>query len=298
MIARWLRCSALSAGLALAALPQSATGAATGAAAGAAEATPSNPPGGHTTLRRELRIGADVMRAALTDLLPESRRVAEVEAGYLAGQGALVIVDLASPWFGLDNRRLDTNAGIAGLEDIPDMVHDILRELNLGLSSRQVEELDELRDIRETTRSVRAEQRSLRAELRARRRALLQADGAQAEALEREIDTLQASLAAAEEEERALERDAGSIRDTLQRAEPEVSATGEMPSDLDLAVAEAVCSYGATFKSLARDAYLNVLVRRHEGSRYYVFRMAPVRDCQAAGLTAEALLEASPVYDM
>lgn len=99
-------------------------------------------PEDYPQIRRELRIGADVLRAALDDAVPESRRVVDVETGYLAGQGVLVIVDLVSPWLRIDGRSIDIAPEITGLERIPDMVHEILTELNLGLPRHQVEDLE------------------------------------------------------------------------------------------------------------------------------------------------------------
>lgn len=246
-------------------------------------------------LRRELRIGGDVLRAALTDMLPEPRRVVAVDAGYLAGQGVLVVVDLASSWLHPQITRPEMDPHITRLEQIPDMVHDILEDLNLGLSRHQRQDLHELREIRDAQRAVRAEQRALRGELRARRRALLDAGNERAAQLQREIDTLNASLAAAEAEERSLVEDAGAVRHTLESPDPD-AAVGSMPADMDLAVAESVCGYGATFSSLAADEHLNVLIRQGDVSHYYVFPMAMVRACQAGGLSPEALLEKGHSY--
>jgi len=269
------------------------------ATSGAAPAAGSREPDGYRQIDRELRIGADVLRAALADALPESRQVLEVEAGYLADQGVLVIVEMASPWFRIDGRRYDVDPRITSLEQIPAMVQEILGELELGLAPEQVEDLKELRAIRESQRGVRAEQRALRAQLREKRRALLRAgDTGAADALTHEIEALQAELAAVEEDERALEQDAVTVRDTLET--PERRPNGDQndaPANLDDAIAESVCAYGATFKTLSGEQRVNVLVRQAGASRYYVFRMAEVRKCQEGDVTPEALLAESFVYE-
>src|SRR5690606_25210915 len=158
----------------------------------AAQPPAGEPPAGDDgQLRRELRIGADVFRSALSENLANDRRVVEVEAGYLAGQGVLVLVELTRPWL---LRPDGVNPEIAHLEQIPEMVQDILSELRLGLNPRQAEDLQELRAIRDAQREVRAEQRELRARIREKRRELLRADAAAAESLRREIEELNRQL--------------------------------------------------------------------------------------------------------
>jgi Spy/CpxP family protein refolding chaperone len=268
------------------------------AAPSAATAASARTPEDFAAIRREMRIGADVLRAALANALPESRRVVKVEAGYLAEQGVLVIVDLASPWFRFDPRSIDIDSEFTHLEHMPDMVQDILGELNLGLSRHQVADLKELREIRDAQRGVRAEQRALRRELRELRRQLQRAgSAAEADALHTRIETLETELAAAEDEERTLDQDAVVVRDTLDAPSPRAGDAAAAPARLDLAVAESVCSYGATFRSLSAGQHLNVLVRQAQVSRYYVFEMKQVRACRDGGLTPEEMLEAGFGYE-
>ena len=268
-----------------------------GAPAAAPAASPREPDE-YGQIRRELRIGSDVLRAALADALPESRRVLDVEAGYLAGQGVLVVVDLGSPWFRVGGRGIDVDPDLTSLEQIPAMVQEILDELNLGLSRHQVEDLKELREIREAQRAVRAEQRALRSQLREKRRTLQRTgDDRAADVLRGEIDALQADFAAAEDEERTLEEDAATVRETVDRPADQAARAAAPAASLDVAVAEAVCGYGATFKSLAAQQRLNVLVRQARVSRYFVFEMAQVRKCQAGGMDAAELLGESLVYE-
>lgn len=243
-------------------------------------------------LRRELRIGADVFRSALSENLADDRRVVEVEAGYLAGQGVLVLVELTRPWL-LDPGGV--NPEIIHLEQIPEMVQEILSGMRLGLNPRQAEELEELREIRAAQREVRAQQRALRAQIREKRRALLRADNAAAADLRREIDELNRQLAAAEAEERELESEAATARDSIGAAS--ARERRKTLAELDGAVARTVCGYGATFRSPGADEHLNVVVRASGSSRYYVFRIADTRACHAGQLDAEALLQQARIRD-
>ena len=259
----------------------------------AAQPQAGEPPAGDDgQLRRELRIGADVFRSALSENLADDRRVVEVEAGYLAGQGVLVLVELTRPWL---LRPDGVNPEIAHLEQIPEMVQDILSELRLGLNPRQAEDLQELRAIRDAQREVRAEQRELRARIREKRRELLRADAAAAESLRREIEELNQQLTAAGEEELALESEAAAARDSIGAASGREHR--KTLADLDQTVARTVCAYGATFRAPAADEHLNVVVRSSGASRYYVFRIADTRACHGGQLTAEALLQHAAVHD-
>lgn len=245
-------------------------------------------------IARELRVGADVFRAALTDAMPEERRVLDVEAGFLAHQGVLVTAEVADPWF--HGRAIDIGRDITSLEQIPEMVQEILSDMNLGLTTHQAEELKELREIRDAQRRVRAQQRELRAERREKRRALLRRENESAsDTLRRQIDELDQQLAALQGEERALEADVRAARSEIgEGSTPPGDATAQ--ARLDQAVAEAACNYGATFRSLPADQYLNLVVRQPGSSRYYVFRMGEVRRCQVGELTAEQLLAESFAY--
>ncbi len=265
---------------------------------GAQAPAASREPAGYPAMRRELRIGADVMRAALAENLPESLRVARVEAGYLVDQGVLVLVELTRPWLRLQDGRVRIDPDTARLEDIPDMIHDILAELDLGLTRHQQEELEELRAIRESARAVRAEQRALRAELRERRRALLRVEDAETAAtVGADIERLRAELEALNQEELELEREADALRREITDGTPaEESQDGVEPATVDDAVARAVCGYGATFRSLPADQRLDLVVREAELTRYYVFRMDRVRACQEGNIDAQALLRQAYRY--
>ena len=243
-------------------------------------------PQGYDDLGRQLRLSGNALRAALDDALPDGVRVVGVEAGYLAGQGVLVIVDLASPWYRLDGRDTDLAPELSSLEQIPDMVHEILTEMNIGLSRGEVAELQALRGIRDEQR----------ARLREFRRERLRAPPDRAEALSREIDGLEAELAAAEARERALTADAETRRVDIDGLPARAPAALDRQT-LDAAVARVVCGYGAGLELHDDAERLNVVVRRADATRYYVFPLDRVRSCAGDAAEPASLLEDSLRYD-
>ena len=253
-------------------------------------------PQGYDDLGRQLRLSGNALRAALDDALPDGVRVVGVEAGYLAGQGVLVIVDLASPWYRLDGRDTDLAPELSSLEQIPDMVHEILTEMNIGLSRGEVAELQALRGIRDEQRALRAEQRALRARLREFRRERLRAPPDRAEALSREIDGLESEFAAAEARERALAADAETRRVDIDGLPARAPAALDRQT-LDAAVARVVCGYGAGLELHDDAERLNVVVRRADATRYYVFPLDRVRSCAGDAAEPASLLEDSLRYD-
>lgn len=264
---------------------------------GAAASAPAQAPGDHTPagyegIAQELRLGREALRSTLEDTLPEGVTLVELETGYLAAQGLLVIADLARPWY----RRgtLDLDADLSGLEEIPDMVHEILRELDLGLSRQQVDELEELRGLRDAERAARAEQRAIRGQLRELGRRRLLAEGAEARTLEGEIDTLEAELADAAARERDLEHRAE--RRVSERPPGGTATPAPPPAAVDRAVAEALCRHGGAFGFAGDDEYANVVVRNGQESRYYVFTMTRVRACGTGDIEPQTLLERSLHY--
>jgi hypothetical protein len=268
----------------------------TDAAAGAATA-PHRAPDDYPQIRRELTAGAAVVQAALADALPEELRVSDVEAVYLAGQGVLLPVELRRPWFHRSDGELHLD-GIDSLEQLPDLVRDLLEQLDRALATPfetqpGVDPGAGAEEVRDRLDAVRTEQRALRAALTARRRALLDADAARARVLREEIGALEEQLAAATREERTLER-------RLARLDPAGDPEGDaprLPAELDRSVATAVCSYGAGFDSVDGAEHLDVLVRLGDTRRVYVFELTAVRRCQAGGIDTDMLLQESRRYD-
>lgn len=263
-------------------------------AAGAAAADRAPP--GYEDLGSQLRAGGEAIRAALAEALPEDVRVVEVEAGYLAGQGLLVIADLANPWYRLDGPEVELAPDLSSLERIPDMVHEILAELNLGLSRREADELNALRGLRDAERAVRGEQRALRGRLRELGRERLRAGPDRAEPLTREIEAVEAELAAADAREQALAAEADGLRAAVDA--PPARPQGTLDRQrLDSAVAGAVCTQAARFELPGDETRISVVVRRADATRYYVFELERVRACADGTVDAALLLEDSLRYD-
>ncbi|MEZ5557354.1 MAG: hypothetical protein R3E86_02230 [Pseudomonadales bacterium] len=256
------------------------------------------------SISKELRIGADVFRSALTAALPAGTRLARVEADYLAHQGALLTLDLATPWLSLDaddNARIDARVGLDSLDQLPDMVQDVLAELQIDIAPYAPEDLAELRQLRGSQRDLRAEARDVRARRRAAERELARLEAHDQEperrdALRAEIEVLDKDLAAIDGEYEAL--DADITRVYAAAGGSDRSDAGAADQQLSEAIGEAVCSYGATFRSLGSQQYLTVLVRRPEHKRVFVFKMEHVNDCRRGDGDAARLLERSDQYDM
>lgn len=250
-------------------------------------------------LAAELERSRTLLRSALDDALPQGLTLVDLEMGYLSGQGVLVIADLARPWYRRQGGGLDIDAEITSLEQIPDMVHGILRELDLGLSRHQVDDLHTLRGLRDDQQAVRAERRVLRAELRELRRQRLaaQADGAAAQLteLDRQLSALEARLEAAAERERALERAAARKRGEVAAAPSAPPPPPPPPAALDQAVARVMCGTELDITAAA-DEHLNVVMRQADTSRYYVFALNRVRACQRGDIETEELLADSVRY--
>jgi hypothetical protein len=262
---------------------------------GTAADPPVSTPAPAATITAELEQASEFLRTALDDALAPGLTVVDVETGYLAGQGVLVIADLARPWYRLDGGAIDIDADITSLEQIPDLVHDVLRELDLGLSRHQVEDLQALRGLRDAQQAVRAERRALRGELRELRRQRMAAEAAGATAelaeLDRQLMALEAQLETAAERERSLEREAARQRGATTPAQPPVAPPA--PAKLDRAVSRAVCDNVIGFSAVAGDEHLNVVVRQADTSRYYVFALQRVRACQSGDIAAAELLAQS-----
>ena len=260
------------------------------------------PPSHLDPLKREMRIVEDVIDAALRDV--PGVRVGAVEADYLAGQGVLISLSLRTPWFGpRHGQRVvkiirDQNMTVP----VPDMVHEILADLELDLDipmlAHRSLDLSALRELREEQRALRNQQRKVRQRIWGTRLEMATGEGGgegggdagdTVAALEEELRRL-------EEEDDALEAridaEYENLRSAGDVAEVEVSATAEAPQapDFDNALAQAVCDYGATLKSLPRDEHLSVRVRERDGDTFHVFRFDDVVGCQRGAMTPGELL--------
>ena len=250
-------------------------------------------------LDREMRVLANVLEAALRDAPGVGKRVRRVEVDYLAGQGALVTLSLARGWFG--SYRVELGADANGVIAVPGMVHDILADLQIPASPWDAEELEALRELRQEQRGLRREQRELRKKIRKhRRQQALEGDGEEGDG-EAEIEALQRELAALEAEHEALRADIrdqyGDVRE-VRKHRALAEADGEdRTQEFEMALLDAVCSYGGALKSVPEDERLSVKVRRRDQSAFYVFGMKDVLACQNDGMALEKLKAAAVVYE-
>ena len=267
------------------------------------------PPPHLDALKREMRIVEDVFDAALGDV--PGVRVGAVEADYLAGQGVLLSLSLRTPWLGpaghgpLHGKRVvriirDQDMAVP----VPDMVHEILADLELNLDvpmlAHRSRDLSALRELREEQRALRNQQRKVRQRVWDAR---LGASGAPAkEAAADAVTALEEELQRLEDEDEALEAridaEYEKLASTREAEEVEVSATADAApdADFDTALARAVCDYGATLKSLPRDEHLSVRVRERDGDTFHVFGFDDVIECQRGEVTPDELLGKSVSY--
>lgn len=261
------------------------------------------PPPHLDALKREMRIVEDVFDAALGDV--PGVRVGAVEADYLAGQGVLLSLSLRTPWLGpaghgpMQGQRVvrivrDRDMAVP----VPDMVHEILADLELNLDvpmfAHRALDLSALREIRDEQRALRNQQRKVRQRIWGAR--LQMAEGERGEDAADTVAALEAELQRLEDEDDALEAridaEYEQLASTREVEEVEVSATAEAApaADFDTALARAVCDYGATLKSLPRDEHLSVRVRERDGDTFHVFGFDDVIECQRGAVTPEELL--------
>ena len=256
------------------------------------------PPSHLDPLQREMRIVEDVIDAALRDV--PGVRVGAVEADYLAGQGVLISLSLRTPWFG--PRHGQRVVRIIRDQDmavpVPDMVHEILADLELDLDipmlAHRSVDLSALRELREEQRALRNQQRKVRQRIWGTRLEMAGGEGEEDAAdtvagLEEEMERLEAEDDALEAR---IDAEYEKLRSARDVAEVEVSATAEAPpaADFDTTLVQAVCDYGATLKSLPRDEHLSVRVRERDGDTFHVFRFDDVVGCQRGAMTPDELL--------
>ncbi len=250
-------------------------------------------------LQQELRVAEDVIEAAL-DNVPDLR-VSGVEADYLAGQGVLISLSVGTGWPGSGYGRRVVK--IIRDEDIhvpiPEMVHEILADLDLELPSFEHRPVDlaPLRELRQEQRALRNQQRKVRNRIWAVR--LETASGSDEEDGARTVAALEEEMQRLEAEEDALESriDAeydqlASTREIEEVVEVEPAGASDEPPapDVDAALAGVLCDYGATLKSLPRDEHLSLRVRGGSRDAFHVFRFEDVLACQKGALTAEELV--------
>ena len=253
---------------------------------------------------RETRIVADVLNSALRQELRKDLRVTQLDAQYLAAQGGLVSVKLNSPWLKFDERgepEFEFHGNIS-LPEIPAMVNDILNELEINMSPYEPETLEDLRELREEQKQLRMDIRESRSVLRTKRRELVRTasnESHKRDTLEEEIQRLQDELKLLEEQNGALSDEIDSqynaLKDVPAAPQPARAPAPPEPVVLDDVLAQAVCDYGATLKSLPDGQFLTLAVHRGKSTAYYAFRMDHVKTCNRGG-RVDVLLDRAYQY--
>jgi len=246
---------------------------------------------------QELEIAKDVFRSAMTHAVGSRLRVTGVDAEFLPHQGVLVSMSVVQPWIDVDQfteRSIDLSTEVETLHDVPELVYEIMTELNMAIAPYDPEMLGELRELREEQKVVRSAQRTLRSQLREARRAKNRAED-DADELDEHIRELEAELNALVDDYESLNAEIDELYTALQerRRSPQQQA---ITMDIDRAVAESACNYGDTFKSLGSQQYLNMAVRLKESTNYYVFKMENIHACRRGDIDAARLLERSWQY--
>ena len=256
-------------------------------------------------IQRETKIMEDVMHAALRQELRHNVRVTRLDAEYLAPQGVLISLSLNSPWlkYGHDGEPSFEFHGNISLPEIPAMVTNILEDLQINIAPYEPETLEELRDLRDEQRELRMDARKQRTKLRSHRRALVREDddGDRRE-LEREIRALEQELQLVEQQydslSQEIEQQYQSLRNVPEPPAVPRPASAKEPQQVNIEalLAQAVCDYGATLKSLDDDQYITVAVRRGSESQYMSFQMQDVERCSRGDLKLEDFLEDAYQY--
>ena len=252
-------------------------------------------------LDREMKIIEDVFASAVRNSVGDAVRITDVEAEYLANQGVLISLSINQSW--LSSRRdlieIDPGHGEDIVIHIPEVVRGILDDLDISVAPYEPEELAELRNLRDEQRENRQDQRSVRAKLREMRRKRATDDD---DDIDDDIEALQRELRGLEVEYEALETDIDaqyerlrSARSIHSRRRDEAEQGSKM--DLESALMDATCDYGATLKSLPRDEHLSLRVQRRRDDVFYVFEFDDVIACQRDSISTSELKERAFIYE-
>ena len=256
-------------------------------------------------IQRETRIVEEVLQSALREEFRRELRVTRVEAEYLAPQGVLVAITLNTPWLQIDERG-ETSFQFHGdisLPEIPAMVTNILEDLQIRVAPYEPEALEELRELREEQRALRMEGREQRSELRAKRRALVRTDDRDDKRdLEQDIERIEEQLALIDRQydglSEEIERQYAHLREQPPAPKPAPKpARTDQPLNVDMIMAQAVCDYAGTLKSLDSDQYLTLAIRKGHHSRYLAFQLGDINQCSRGNLSAERLLRDAYQYE-
>jgi hypothetical protein len=246
---------------------------------------------------QELQIARDVFQSAMNHAVGPRLRVTGVNAEYLPQQGVLVTMNVSQPWIDVDQfteRSIELGNEVQTLHDVPELVYEIMTELNMAIAPYDPELLGELRELREEQKVVRSAQRNLRSQLREARRSKNRAEDDAVE-LDEHIAELERELDALVDDYEALNSDIDSLYSQLQerRSQPQNASAA---ASIDEAVAETACRYGDTFRSLGADQFLNVAVRVADSTSFYAFQMTDVNACRRGDVGSQRLLEQAWSY--
>lgn len=244
------------------------------------------------TKLQELQIARDVFKSAISHAVGPHLSVTGVNAEYLPQQGVLVTMNVVQPWIDVDQfteRSIELGNEVQTLHDVPELVYEIMTELNMAIAPYDPDLLGELRELREEQKVIRSAQRNLRSQLRGARRSKNRAEDDAVE-LDEHISELERELDALVDDYEALNNDIDALYAQLQARRSQPQSAGAAAS-IDEAVAETTCNYGDTFKSLGSDRFLTVAVRVAESTSYYAFQMEHVYDCRRGDISAARLLE-------
>jgi hypothetical protein len=252
------------------------------------------------TIQREARIAEDVFESVLRTEWRDSLRVSSVDAQFLANQGVLMSIRISKPWISIreDGSNIEIDGPI-NIPEIPRIVEDILDKLEIDFVPYEPAALEDLRELRAEQRELRLEQREIRADLRVKRRDLVRADDdSEREDIKTDIESLEREVAAVDAQYEALRDDIESQMELIGELNrrPQTVVPEDSGADLETSIAQIVCDYGATLKSLDSDHYLTLVVRSGEAANRFVFKMDHVRQCSNDGMKPERLLELGYQY--
>ena len=248
---------------------------------------------------REMEIAKDVFRSSMHNSVSDDVRISSVEAQYLARQGVLISINVVRPWFKVNKRgqHITFESDFPYLTEIPEVVQKILSELNISVPPYDPEELDELRELRAEQRDLHKEERELRAKTRVKRRELVRADDAdKRDDITQDINDLEREMRAVQAQLDALNADLDGQYQRLSEARSRPSSPNTQ-LEIDVAVAETACNYGSTFKTLGSQQFLTVAVNQRNLTKYFVFKMEHIGDCQRGDIDPGELLDRSYVYE-
>ena len=248
---------------------------------------------------REMEIAKDVFRSSMRNSVSEDVRISSVEAQYLAQQGVLISINVVRPWFKVNKRgqHITFDADFPYMTEIPEVVQRILSELNISVPPYDPEELDELRELRAEQRELHKEERGLRAKTRVKRRELVRADDSdKRDDITEDIDDLEREMRAVQAQLDALNADLDGQYQRLSEARSRPSSPNTQ-LEIDVAVAETACNYGSTFKTLGSQQFLTVAVNQRNLTKYFVFKMEHIGECQRGDIDPGELLDRSYVYE-